>query len=582
MSSQVLSDALRAIGRSTNPDDAIPSLLRALEMHAEAINTAVFVHDPQRRTLRARWMTIRGSSVDLDCDPRVTIWRQDIPDDLTSGWAVIRDGELSFFEATVSDANVWPFSVPWHKECGHESFICVPLRAGSTCLGYLALAFARPQSCLTEPLLALTRAVAHQITLTLEMQRLLAAERDAAISREREAAAAERAARAEQLQRMLEGVVAGSREMLDTDDLEDGLRRWCESIGRTMGCNRAGLGRFLADAGTGKIRAVRYCEVQFHTGVPRGSDANFATADFARVAQSLSRGDSLSVRADELVDERAIKLWEEEQRTLMLLAPIIIDERAWGWVYGEFARPPQHWECGVGLLRMAADNAASAIRRHEALQEANAQRLLREHAVAEERVRLSREIHDTLAQGLVAAVLKVREAEEHVSSGELRERLDAIEALLSSTLAEARRSVKALRPLRVERLGFRDALYQLASEHTARFAQPVTIRHNLDIQLPASVEDELFRVVQEAATNAGKHAGQAALHISIERTATEGVMMRVVDDGRGFDPETPRDGHFGLKSIRERVLHIGGTMTLISEPGRGTELVVVWHSKDSP
>lgn len=579
---EVLVDALKAIGRSGSPDDAVTCLLRAMESHANACNTAVFVHDPQRGTLRARWMTVRGEAVDIETDPRTAVWRRDIPEDLTSGWQVIREGEVPFFEAAISDANVWPFSLPWHQQNGHQAFICVPLRVGSTCLGFVALAFDRPRTGLTDSLLELAKAVAHQITLALEVQRLLEAERNAAIARERASAAAERAARAEQLQRMLEGVVAGSRAMLEAEDLDDGLRRWCESIGRTMGCNRAGLGRFVTDPSTGARRASRYCEIQFASGLHRASDAIFATSDFALVVQRLARGDSLALRVEELVDERSINLWAQEQRSLTLLAPIIIDEHAWGWVYGEFAELPQHWECGVGLLRMAADSAASAIRRHEAVREANAQRRLREYAVAEERTRLSREIHDTLAQGLVAALLKVREAGEGVSSGDLRQKLDVVESLLSSTLSEARRSVRALRPLRVERLGFKEALAQLGGEHTARFGQTVTIRNSLDTALPEGVEDELFRIAQEGATNAGKHAGEAELQISVERTVTGGVMLRVVDDGRGFDPEQPHDGHYGLKSIRERVLHIGATMTLISEPGRGTELVVVWQPKDTP
>ena len=95
-----------------------------------------------------------------------------------------------------------------------------------------------------------------------------------------------------------------------------------------------------------------------------------------------------------------------------------------------------------------------------------------------------------------------------------------------------------------------------------------------DERLPAPLETALFRVVQEALANVAKHAQARRVEVVMTRDRRE-VTLRITDDGRGFDPETPRPGtHLGLWSMRERVEQLGGRFEVESAPGRGTKLMV--------
>jgi signal transduction histidine kinase len=222
--------------------------------------------------------------------------------------------------------------------------------------------------------------------------------------------------------------------------------------------------------------------------------------------------------------------------------------------------------------------------RLEAAQEENAglhAQLLtqaREAGVLDERQRMAREIHDTLAQGLTAIITQLEATERAAGRPEQwRRHLGQARALARDSLTEARRSVQALRPESLEEASLPDALSELAgrwSQTTAvelSFATTGTPR-----PLLAELELTLFRVAQEALANVAKHANASKVGLTLSYT-DQAVLLDVRDDGAGFASGRPAgdgrpvDGHgFGLDGMRQRLRRVAGSLAVESAPGDGT------------
>jgi signal transduction histidine kinase len=204
-------------------------------------------------------------------------------------------------------------------------------------------------------------------------------------------------------------------------------------------------------------------------------------------------------------------------------------------------------------------------------------------AVLDERNRLAREIHDTLAQGFAAVLvnLQVVERERHALSARAAGTLDVLDRLARQNLLEARRSVRALRPpLLDEGRGLADALADLCADAARAGGVAVRlVRADAARSLPPKAESELLRIAQEALANALRHAAASHVFVSLEAHA-DGVVLSVADDGRGFD--TAAASGFGLAGIRERADAVGAGVEIRSEPGRGTSVTVRWGLPGGP
>jgi two-component system NarL family sensor kinase len=193
---------------------------------------------------------------------------------------------------------------------------------------------------------------------------------------------------------------------------------------------------------------------------------------------------------------------------------------------------------------------------------------------AEERNRLAREIHDTLAQGLSATALQLESADALLDAGSAAEARGPLRRALSltqSNLEEARRSVLDLRAAPLEDRPLSEALKVLVDRWEAETG--IGARYaavNGSRPLPPRVEAALYRICQEALTNVARHA--QAGHVSVRIVATpEQVRLTVEDDGRGFDPSgVPGDRH-GLVGMRERAQMLGGALEVRSA-GEGTRV----------
>ena len=194
----------------------------------------------------------------------------------------------------------------------------------------------------------------------------------------------------------------------------------------------------------------------------------------------------------------------------------------------------------------------------------------------EERNRLAREIHDTLAQSLTATTLQLESADALLDAGsspeKAREPLLRALSLTQSNLEEARRSVLDLRAAPLEGRSLSRALRVLVERWEAETGTAARYRAiNGGRPLPPRVEVALYRICQEALTNVARHA--EAGRADVQLVATPGQIRLVVeDDGRGFDVSNMPEDRHGLVGMNERAKMLGGRLEIWSNPGAGTRI----------
>ncbi|MEU5053646.1 GAF domain-containing sensor histidine kinase [Streptomyces sp. NPDC021096] len=221
------------------------------------------------------------------------------------------------------------------------------------------------------------------------------------------------------------------------------------------------------------------------------------------------------------------------------------------------------------LLGMLAQHAAIA------LTNARLYERSRELTIAGERARLAHELHDAVSQKLFSLRLTAQAATALVDRDPARAKgeLHEVARLAAEAADELRAAVVELRPAGLDEDGLvatlRTQVKVLDRAHTAR----VTFAACGVRALPAAQEEALLRVAQEALHNALRHSGASAVDVTLDRLG-QGAALRVADDGRGFDPSAVRRAgrHLGLVSMRDRAGGVGGTLTVVSEPGKGTTI----------
>ncbi|MEV4314144.1 sensor histidine kinase [Actinocrispum sp. NPDC049592] len=199
------------------------------------------------------------------------------------------------------------------------------------------------------------------------------------------------------------------------------------------------------------------------------------------------------------------------------------------------------------------------------------QESLAANAVLDERQRMAREIHDTLAQGLTGIITQLEAASHTTSKDEWQRHVDLATGLARESLTEARRSVDALRPEPLETAQLSAALDTVASRWSAVHGIPVQVTTTGSVRpLSSSAETALLRTAQEALANVAKHAKATRVGVTLS-FMDRSVVLDVRDDGSGFDPGVRSVG-FGLESMRQRVEELAGTLQVESSPGSGTAI----------
>lgn len=222
--------------------------------------------------------------------------------------------------------------------------------------------------------------------------------------------------------------------------------------------------------------------------------------------------------------------------------------------------------------RLAAAEDLLRVERENARLQASLADRAREAGILDERARLSREIHDTVAQGLVGIIRQLDAIE--AADGERGVRVERARESAVDCLAEARRAVRALASPRLDRDDLPAALERLSESWAGQ--NDVTAQVVVDgVARPGACDAVLLRVAQEALANVSRHA--AATRVGVTLTYLDApddvVRLDVRDDGRGFDPGHPADG-CGLAGMRHRVNAAGGTCVIEAAPGEGCTVSV--------
>jgi signal transduction histidine kinase len=254
-----------------------------------------------------------------------------------------------------------------------------------------------------------------------------------------------------------------------------------------------------------------------------------------------------------------------------LAVPILVGGQVKGFIGVRHADSARYRPEEIELTQALAHQVMLAIQLNKLAEQSQ------RAAVLEERNRMARDIHDTLAQGFTGVIIQLEAAEDAIACGSRKEADDHLHRageLARRSLSEARRSVHALRPQALEEHDFWDALKGIIKNTTVG----TSLRSKFEAQgrlpkLPQPWQENLLHIGQEALTNTLKYAHARNFETRLSYKAKE-LRLELRDDGDGFEIKDRHDG-VGLTGMRERVEQMGGALSIKSLRGKGTNIVVV-------
>jgi PAS domain S-box-containing protein len=253
-----------------------------------------------------------------------------------------------------------------------------------------------------------------------------------------------------------------------------------------------------------------------------------------------------------------------------LTIPTLVGGQVKGFIGIRHTARPVYRPEEIELAQALAHQAMFAIQLNEFADQS------RHAAVLEERNRMARDIHDTLAQGLMGVIVQLQAAEDATAKGYKKDAANHLQSardLARAGLNEARRSVRALRPQALEDATFWDALRTVIKNATAGTGLHAEFqRRGKTRELSPLVQENLLHIGQEALTNTLKYAHATRFEARLSFNATE-VRLELQDNGVGFKINGNHDG-FGLTGMQERVTQMGGVLNVTSARGKGTKVVV--------
>jgi signal transduction histidine kinase len=280
--------------------------------------------------------------------------------------------------------------------------------------------------------------------------------------------------------------------------------------------------------------------------------------------------------------------WLTDNCSGMIAVPLICKNEVYGGIVLYIKKNENHQQHivskdDIGLAMTFADQAALAI------DNTRLRRQAEEMAVAAERNRLARDLHDAVTQTLFSASL-IAEVLPRIwerSREDGLKRLEELRQLTRGALAEMRTLLFELRPATLVEAPLEELLRQLCEAITGRARVPVTLNISGRVKLPTEVKIAFYRIAQEALNNIAKHSGARKAIIELKANEDEqlGIIVAgisITDDGRGFDPAKVTSEHFGVGIMRERAETIGAKLTVRSIAGDGTSIEVEWVGSKQP
>ena len=452
---------------------------------------------------------------------------------------------------------------------GINTLIVFPMTASGQHLGRLALAFHTGRVLLPSEC-ELAKSLANQAALVLQMADMAEEAKQAAIAREQEKAAQERAAELakanEVLRRSLDALVA-------EQTLPGFLGHVLTSITHQLTSPSSVLWLYDREQRTANLslvfngQTVKPASQTHHPNAKHPRD--YSSPERARAWDAIiqQRQSSLLVVAEKnrmTPSQRDYLLGQGIWGILSL--PLVLGDRTEGTFAIHFYAPRQFRKEELELVQTLANQAALAIQMAQLAEQA------KEAALLEERNRLAGEIHDTLAQAFTGISMQLSVAKWLLQQDPIAvdHILDRINDIAQGGLAEARRSVWTLYPVEQAYADLAQQLSRCVQQMTSGTTMQVDVQiSGSPCPLPPLVGKNLLRIGQEAITNTLKHAQATVLKIHL--TYTEATLcLCLQDNGRGFITDSDYTG-FGLISMSDRADRIGGQLTINSQPGQGTE-----------
>jgi signal transduction histidine kinase len=431
------------------------------------------------------------------------------------------------------------------------SCIIAPLRSGGRVIGMLSVV-SRQAGVFSDEDVDLLEAIAAQVSGPVVSARLYA---------ESQRLAAQVQRRADQLA-VLNSI---ARIVTATLDLRESLPLATEQIQRGFGYPQVDL--FLLEEEANELILVASAGHYAPERVGYRQHINLGLVGRAARSGRIVRAEDVAAEADYLGLSERLDIRSE------LCVPLISNGKTLGVLNIESPERAGLTEEDAAVLETVADMLAGAVENGRLYQRAQ------QAAALEERNRLARELHDSVSQQLFSMTLTAQAARSQFERNPARvpALLDRLHETATAALAEMRALIFQLRPPALRDQGLVAAIQQHAQHLAHREGLRIELNVIGDERHARGIEQPLFRIVQEALNNIVKHAAARNVQIMLEFNADQ-VAIRVIDDGKGFDPAARPSGegrHLGLLSMRERAAELGGSFNVHSRPGAGAEVEVV-------
>jgi two-component system nitrate/nitrite sensor histidine kinase NarX len=399
-------------------------------------------------------------------------------------------------------------------------------------------------------------------------QALRRAKEDAEAARQEEE---ERRQEAEQRRRIAESLRDVLAVLNSNRSLDEVLNYIAGQAGQLLGTRAAGI--YSLDRETGKlsVRATRGLLVTYVDGarVLIGQSA-------LQQAMASRKPVAISDLVKTVVNDQGVApsaAWSRLFRAL-LAVPIVILGEVYGGMLLYYSEPRTFADEEIQLAIAFGDQVALAI------DNARLREQVVQAAATAERDRLARELHDAVTQSLFSASL-IAEAMPHVweqSPDAGRRGLEELRQLTRGAAAEMRTMLVELRPVALTEKPLGELLRHLAEAMAGRARVPIELSLDGDCRLPPDVQIALYRIVQEALNNVAKYASASQVSVDLFCRPQRAVLT-IADDGAGFDPAEILLDRFGLGVMRERAQGIGANLHIESQPGQGTQILVLWQEE---
>jgi signal transduction histidine kinase len=266
----------------------------------------------------------------------------------------------------------------------------------------------------------------------------------------------------------------------------------------------------------------------------------------------------------------------------LAVVPLVLGGRNLGWMaLASNGASDCEVQWRLAVLEAMARQATLAL--HQSRLSDQRRQEERRKAILEERNRLARDIHDNLAQGFAAILMQLQAAQREAGAvaPAVAASIDTAVHLARTHMTEARRSVATLRPNVGDGEDLSTSLRRIAEVARRTTRVPIELTVDALPRYGGGVEREIVAVAQEALTNALRHAQARRIAISASTVQSIGLRLSIADDGRGI-PKDGATGGFGMTSMRERADRIGASLTIVTAPRKGTEVVLAWEPAALP